>query len=106
MRSSNDPRRQVGITPLKARRLARGQTIREVAEATGINKNAIAAWEIGIRCPDAASKRRLAAHFSITVRDLSRPADLAPMLDERVLNRIADSVAARVIAHLGARTAP
>ncbi len=93
MRSSNDPRRQVGITPLKARRLARGQTIREVAEATGINKNAIAAWEIGLRRPDAASKRRLAKHFGIGLRDLDRYWDVAPALDARAVKMLAREIA-------------
>ena len=57
------PRRKVGITPLKARRLARGQTIREVAEATGIPKDTLAAWEIGLQRPGPANKRRLAEYF-------------------------------------------
>ena len=94
-------RRKVGITPLKARRLARGQTIREVAEATGIHKDLLARWEIGLGRPGRAAARTLASHFGIGVADLHRPVDVALAVDPATVDRIADRVADRVLARLG-----
>ncbi len=88
---------------MKARRLARGQTIREVAEATGIPKDTIAAWEIGLQRPGPERKRRLAEHFGIAVRDLDRYYDVAPALDARVVRVLAREIARELRA---ARIAP
>ena len=104
MSKSPASRRRVGITPLKARRLARGQTIREVAEATGINKDLIARWEIGLGRPRSADERKLADHFAIRVADLNRPVDVALSIDSTTVDRIAERVAERILARIGPET--
>ncbi len=93
MHDTTVPRRQVGITPLKARRLARGMTIRELAQVTGIPKDTIAGYEVGLKSPPPDRKRVLAEAFGIAVRDLCRPIDVALALDRDVVKRIAREVA-------------
>ena len=59
------PRRKVGITPLKSRRLSRGQTIREVSEATSLPRQSIVEWELANRRPPPQAQRKLARHFLV-----------------------------------------
>ena len=97
--------RRVGLPPLKCRRLARGQTQRDVARATGLTVDALKHWEIGRVRPPPAAERKLAAHFGVTIRELRmypdlapgrpRPEDIAPFLD-----KLAELVAKRVLRKL------
>ncbi len=70
MRKVETPRRKVGISPLKSRRMSRGQTIREVSEATGLSKQWIVVWELGEKEIPPSAERTLAKHFGITVKEL------------------------------------
>ena len=92
------PRRKVGITPLKSRRLSRGQTAREVAEATGLSKQWIVLWELGEKEIPPTAERTLARHYGVRVRDLRRFPDVTqPKLD---LDKLAENVARRVMEYL------
>lgn len=55
---------------LKALRVARGKTIVEMSDETGIGRTALTNYELGIRVPRDEVKLRLAHYFETSVDDL------------------------------------
>ena len=68
-------------------------TIRELAEVTGIPKDTIAGYEVGLKSPPSDRKRILAGAFGFSVRDLDRYYDVAPAIDGDTVHLIARELA-------------
>ena len=99
MSSKREPYR-TGITPLRARRLVRGEVIRQVAEATGLSRDNITRWEVGAHQPNAEQTAALAAHYGCTPEELHRPLELRAPTEEELMpfvERCAEIVAKQVI---------
>ena len=72
------PRNDPGIgawcgDALRLRRLSRGLTAAEVAEAVGVGKSTVTRWEVEEGAPPAGMVMRLAALMECSLVDFSRP---------------------------------
>lgn len=59
-------------------RLASGETVAQVAEATGLNRKSVTAFERGESTPHGPTVKALADHYGVPVRDLFEEREVTP----------------------------